>query len=213
MISFLYIFFTAKSSYINVLSVILESKRNQDEWDTEYFDYISDSVKNGTNDSKFTGSCLDLLQSKDKIRNASKIYIFSDNSGKHFKNRLVMSKMMDFVMKLNKDVRWLFYAPDHGNSLCDAHFGRLSQKRRAAPGGSNNYATPIRLATLIDSMESTKAHIITINREKELKGKEIVGIKTIYSFHFLAATHSVDCFDHYGGVLLKNLKYNQDLTK
>lgn len=198
---------SAKSSYINVLSVVMETKKDG-EWHREYVDYLSDNIKNGANDSAFTVSCLHEVAVHPKVVAAKKIFIFSDNSGKHFKNRLVVAKMMDFAGVTKADVWWLFYAPDHGNSLCDGHFGRLSQKRRAAVGGSNNWATPERLSQLIDAMENTKSHIISIDRSAALVGKSVDGIQQFFSFHFDIQTRRVECFDHHGGTLRKTVCYS-----
>lgn len=172
-------------------------------------DYISDNLKNGANDSAFTVSCLHQLQSHQKVGNCKRIFIFSDNSGKHFKNRFVMAKMMEFACSAKLDIWWLFYAPDHGNSLCDGHFGRLSQKRRAAEGGANNWATPARLSQLIITMEHTKCSIISIDRSTSLDGKAVDGIQQFFSFHFNIQAHALECFAYHGGEKLKTVVYEK----
>lgn len=185
----------------------MEIKVN-DEWTTETHDFLCDTVRNGANDSKFTVSSLDILRKHETFKKSKKVVVFSDNSGKHFKNRLVMRKMMDIGMLNQQDIWWLFYAPDHGNSLCDAHFGRLSQKRRASPGGANSYATPQRLAELIDTMEKTKAHVINIDRAITLDGKNISGIKQLFAFHFNFPTLSIECFEYWGSEKKKTVQYS-----
>ncbi len=201
----------AKTSYINVLSAVIEFKRDhhEQEWGKESHDFLCNSVRNGANDSQFTVACMDQLGQLEIVKKSKKIFIFSDNSGKHFKNRFVIAKVMNFANLTKTDILWCFYAPDHGNSLCDGHFGRLSQKRRAAPGGTNDYATPDKLAALINTMETTSAHIILIDRSQKLTGKNIVGIKQFYSFSFDIVTNSVQCFDFYGGVQQKVVKYTE----
>jgi hypothetical protein len=106
------------TKFVNVLVFSIESKENG-EVHREYLDIVSDSQK--TNFA-FVHQGFKQLFDSGMLSDFSKLFIFSDNAGKQFKNRRTL-RLVSLLLRQHNftNVEWHMFAENHGWSLCDAY--------------------------------------------------------------------------------------------
>jgi len=97
-------------------------------WKRRYFDFLCSDPRTGKNDFQFVRSVFSWLHDHEVFAGATRLYLFSDNAGKHFKNKHTYDVIMSYATSWNIRILWIMYAPNHGMSLCDSHGGILGQK-------------------------------------------------------------------------------------
>ena len=75
--------------------------------------------------------------------NTSKIRVWMDNAGQHFRNFETFATFQELGVKLKQEFELNFYAEYHGKSECDRHFGLISRMYTEATryGGSKDVQT------------------------------------------------------------------------
>ena len=120
-----------KERYVNDMVTVVEKLVEVDgvrRWERRYFDFLCSDFKTGKNDFQFVRSVFHWLHEHNVLQEATELYLFSDNAGKHFKNKHTFDVIMRNAVEWKIRILWIMYAPNHGMSLCDSHGGILGQK-------------------------------------------------------------------------------------
>ena len=118
-----------------------------------------DSAKN---DYHFVHAAFEWLRKFGYFNNKTGVYIFSDNGGKHFKNKTTFAYVESLAVQLVLWFRWLIYAPHHGWNLCDGRGGLLSQKSEKAALDENKPDTAEKMQKMIESSNLTNAYPVVL---------------------------------------------------
>ena len=205
------------SKYFNDLVFVLECLQYDQEsreyiWHRHYFDTLADSPV-GKNDFYFVRQSLQTILPM--IERFNGIYLFSDNAGKHFKNRRTMRFMSQFAYMNSFDIHWTMYAPHHGYSLCDAHGGRINASKLKNEKNRHQPQTCQDLKNMIDSQfENTTVHILQRIDKTVFNGLKYRVMQKLHTFDF-DTHHNVRCYfddnDKQRDVLRYRCNYSDDV--
>jgi hypothetical protein len=107
-----------KTNFINALVFALEWKDDQLSTHRQYINVVSDTQK--TNFAFVYQGFVQPFQSG-SLDNFSKLFIFSDNAGKQFKNRRTLRLISLLLQQYHfNESEWHMFASNHGWSLCGA---------------------------------------------------------------------------------------------
>ncbi len=130
-----------KSSFVQIQDLVVVCTTKIDtNYTKQYFDFLADPStvatgvdiapgKSSSIDFYFVRECLEWIVGNSILESKKRIYLFSDNAGKSFKNRRVMK----YLLGLSSSVVTLYYsmyAANHGSSACDAHGGNIAAAKR-----------------------------------------------------------------------------------
>lgn len=87
----------------------------------------------GPHDYSYCRTAWNALRKDIDFKVLKKIYIWSYNGLKLKENLLYFSEL---ASQLDRPIEWHFFAPYHGHSECDGHFGQGKKKLRNMLGGS-----------------------------------------------------------------------------
>lgn len=159
---------------LNITVISKNCEKNELEY--YYFDYFSENAK----DYKYTFMAFyNLFSTEDFIRSKKKIHLWSDG-GLKTKENIYYPSILEDDFNLTMDVN--FFAPYHGHSICDGHFGNGKKKIR------NQIATGVisRREEIYDtfkSLKNTKVQLLDI-KDKNIVTSFPEGIRIYFQFTF-----------------------------
>jgi hypothetical protein len=128
----------------------------------EYLDFLCSDKATGKNDYHYVHGVFEWLREFGYFVNKVGVYIFSDNAGKHFKNKATFEYIQLLAITVLVWFRWLMYAPHHGWSLCDGCGGLMGQKVVKATLDGNSPDTATKLQSLIDESNIKNAYPVVL---------------------------------------------------
>lgn len=157
----------------------------------QYFDYFADAP----HDYHYTATAWEhLLEDSAAAQQARQLIVWSDGGLKSKENLFFLSNL---ARRKELDVQLFFFAPYHGHSLCDGHFGVGKQQLRRNNGGH-----------VIATIDDVESQFITLNNTKTFILSEITkhdmnvvpfrsGIRCFSAFTF-PTEGVVRCYERFG---------------
>lgn len=182
---------TTKIRMINITMITKENNQIK----RKYFDYMAEHKQDG----KFVKAAFDALNLPgiEKIRT---VYLFSDNG---LKTNATL-QIFDRIKTQNQDFTLIYntFAPYHGHSICDSHFGSIKNAFRKQKAGQL-----VRTLQQFNEFVSTRsqAEVVEID-ENSVNSTKLEKIKSYYCFHFLGGGHVRCISGEFSDVSDKNLE-------
>jgi len=165
-------------------------RRKDNVIDCEYFDFIADYK----HDYAYTKAVWDLFFKEYKLRGIKELIVWSDNglkSVQNIRNFGLFSESKKINITLN------YFAPCHGHSICDRHFGlaKISLRREFS-------VKPIRtkedIMNIVSNMQATTCYDVTVKPIAGVPGQNLTkGIRQFLEWRFVQQA-VVGCREHIG---------------